>query len=64
MTFIPIVTVLGPASVLVPGIVLTPSLYYTIAVTRPTPQRDMPHFNSSRMNMISACLGKTNAPID
>ena len=30
-----------------------------LAGTRPTPRRDMPQFNSSRMDMISVCLKKT-----
>ena len=28
------------------------------------PQRDMPHFNSSKMDMISACLKNNNTPTD
>ena len=35
-----------------------------LAGIRPTPRKDMPHFNSSRMDTIFACLRKNNAPAD
>ena len=35
-----------------------------LAGTLPIHQRDLPHFNSSRMDMISACLRKSDVLID
>ena len=32
--------------------------------TWPTSRRNMPYFNSSRMDMIYACLRKNNTPTD